>query len=786
MKKFLSVSALFSAVLATGGFASMAMAQDECSTAVVATAAAPTAFNTATATPSANAIPLDTFCTGTFLNWQATQNDVWMKYTPVESGTATFSTCLIGSYDTSMAIYTGTCAALTEVACSGDGPTDGGCQNYYSIVSNFAVTAGTTYTIRLGGYNGATGTGQLTITLVPVVAGCGSGGGCGVVHAAPGCSDGVCCTAVCAANPLCCEIGWDDTCVQSAVAACGLFIYTCNQGSPANDCATNPVVVAGDSTLASNNVGAIQDGPNYGTACGSGNNSSNNDVWWRVNAVANGALTVSTCGLSPYDSKMAIYDMGTSPATFDYNTLNLPTVFMGCNDDGVGTCLQTDGVTPYASLLTVTVSVGHSYLVNLSTYTAGETGVGQISFNVPEPCSLPSTTSSEGETCGASTNSGCVATVSTTTPIALGASVGGSFWADAGTRDVDWYSFTLATDQTVTASVFSASNVSGFMFRGDSCTGQLVGQMSNSCPSTGTWCLPAGNYSIAVATAAFTGTPCGSGVFNNYVLQLNGVAATCPSYGDTCSYTTTTVSQNTDSVVTNFAFGCLLFCGTNESTFSTATNFARSFSDLYSGSLGCVTIGVANEDVQVDGSYAAGAPFAFTLGLYRDTDGGNPTTVGGDLVLITQKQFTALGGFQLLTWNLATPLSLTGNTQPLVVVMSGAVNGGCTASGNGIFGGVGNATGSTAPWFEQSIDPNNICADAAFVAQTGTSQWIVNLGMVSAPACPTDVNGDGITGSADLSVLLNGWGTASPDLNGDGIVGSADLSVMLNGWGACP
>ena len=183
MKKFLSVSALFSAVLATGGFASMAMAQDECSTAVVATAAAPTAFNTATATPSANAIPLDTFCTGTFLNWQATQNDVWMKYTPVESGTATFSTCLIGSYDTSMAIYTGTCAALTEVACSGDGPTDGGCQNYYSIVSNFAVTAGTTYTIRLGGYNGATGTGQLTITLVPVVAGCGSGGGCGVVHA---------------------------------------------------------------------------------------------------------------------------------------------------------------------------------------------------------------------------------------------------------------------------------------------------------------------------------------------------------------------------------------------------------------------------------------------------------------------------------------------------------------------------------------------------------------------------------------------------------------------------
>jgi len=52
--------------------------------------------------------------------------------------------------------------------------------------------------------------------------------------------------------------------------------------------------------------------------------------------------------------------------------------------------------------------------------------------------------------------------------------------------------------------------------------------------------------------------------------------------------------------------------------------------------------------------------------------------------------------------------------------------------------------------------------------------------------CPTDLNGDHVTGSADLSILLNGWGGSSPDLNGDGVVGSADLSVLLNGWGACP
>jgi len=786
MKKFDGMSSLMAAVLATGGFAAMAMAQDECSTAIVATTAAPTAFNTATATASADAIPTDAQCAGTFLSWQAGQKDVWLKYTPTEGGTATFSTCLVGSYDTSMAIYTGTCGALTQVACNGDGPTDGGCQNYYSIVSNLTVAAGTTYYVRMGGYAGATGAGQLTITFTPNAAGCGTGGSCGAVHAAPGCNDGVCCTAVCASNPLCCEIGWDQSCVDAAVAACGIFVYTCNQGTPANDCATNAVVVNTDGVRSFSNVGAIQDGPNYGTTCGSGNNSSNNDVWWRVPAVANGTLTVSTCGTTPFDSKIAIYDMGTSPSTYDYNTLN--TSIMGCNDDGnSGSCMLTDGVTPYASELSVTVAVGHSYLVNLSTYTAGETGAGQISFNVPEPCSLPSTTSSEGEACGSSTNAGCVNNVSTTTAIALGASVGGTFWADAGTRDVDWYSFTLTSGKTVTASVFSASNAAGFLFKGDSCSAQFIGQIANSCPATGSWCLPAGTYTFAVATAGFTGTPCGSGVFNNYVLQLNGVNATCPSFGDTCSYNIgTTVSQNTDSVITNYAFGCWLYCGTNESTFSTATNFARSFAGLNSGNLGCVTVGVSNMDENTDGTLANGAPVTITLGLYRDTDGGNPTTVGGDLQLITQKSFTALGGFGLLTWNLDAPLSLTGNTQPLVVVMSAPIRGGCSPATNGISGGVGNNTGSSAPWFEQSIDPNNICNDAAFVAQTGTSQWIVNLGMVAAPSCPTDINHDGVTGSADLAGLLNGWGTSSPDLNGDGTVGSADLSTLLNAWGACP
>ena len=62
---------------------------------------------------------------------------------------------------------------------------------------------------------------------------------------------------------------------------------------------------------------------------------------------------------------------------------------------------------------------------------------------------------------------------------------------------------------------------------------------------------------------------------------------------------------------------------------------------------------------------------------------------------------------------------------------------------------------------------------------------ITQAGSCGAP-CPADLNNDGQVSSADITILLSGWGTSSPDLNGDGIVGSADITVLLSAWGACP
>ncbi|MSR41504.1 MAG: hypothetical protein EXS10_06335 [Phycisphaerales bacterium] len=51
--------------------------------------------------------------------------------------------------------------------------------------------------------------------------------------------------------------------------------------------------------------------------------------------------------------------------------------------------------------------------------------------------------------------------------------------------------------------------------------------------------------------------------------------------------------------------------------------------------------------------------------------------------------------------------------------------------------------------------------------------------------CEGDLNHDGIVDAVDLSILLNGWDTASADLNGDGITNAQDLAILLNAWGAC-
>ena len=127
----------------------LAGAGDECSSAMIASYGA-NAFETNSATPSDNP-PDDSQCSGTYLDW-GNSADIWFRFDAPQSGSVVFTTCDISSYDTSMALYEGSCD--NQVACNGDSNGGGNCQDYYSEI-NHNVEAGSTYYIRIGGWKGS-------------------------------------------------------------------------------------------------------------------------------------------------------------------------------------------------------------------------------------------------------------------------------------------------------------------------------------------------------------------------------------------------------------------------------------------------------------------------------------------------------------------------------------------------------------------------------------------------------------------------------------------------------
>jgi hypothetical protein len=96
--------------------------------------------------------------------------NMWYSFTPASNGTATLDTESSAVSDTVMAVYTGTCGSLTEVACSDD---EGA--GLLSLLS-LPVTGGTTYLVQVGSFSAAS---QGSITLdVTCVAGVPQGDTC--------------------------------------------------------------------------------------------------------------------------------------------------------------------------------------------------------------------------------------------------------------------------------------------------------------------------------------------------------------------------------------------------------------------------------------------------------------------------------------------------------------------------------------------------------------------------------------------------------------------------------
>jgi hypothetical protein len=157
--------------------------------------------------------------------------DIWFTYTASQTDVLNLSLCS-SMYDTRAAVYDGcgVCPPTDLLFCNDDS-----C-GLQSQITGISVIAGNCYTIRIGGYDIASGTGQLSLSLIePELCGgagqhdcCTSGG--------PGCNDIACCEAVCSQDAFCCDAQWDQICVGLADELCAeLCPEACSKDNP-QDC----------------------------------------------------------------------------------------------------------------------------------------------------------------------------------------------------------------------------------------------------------------------------------------------------------------------------------------------------------------------------------------------------------------------------------------------------------------------------------------------------------------------------------------------------------------------
>lgn len=243
---------------------------------------------------------------------------------------------------------------------------------------------------------------------------------CTEVHGTGGCNLPACCEDTCNFNPLCCEVGWDQGCVDQAVTGCGLFIYSCpvTAGAPANDCATSSqLITVGQANVIANNTNAGSDGPGAGVT-GQCASASGKDLWYTIKAPANGALTFTACasGTQTSDSVFSVYGLGTDPVMTAARAQTLPTLYIGCQDD----CSTTN----YASGFTLVDAVANNYyMVRVGGYVAaGADPSTAVTFSLPIVTSFEYVVFTTGaqqyvvSSAGANTNlglsSGCIAAAS--------------------------------------------------------------------------------------------------------------------------------------------------------------------------------------------------------------------------------------------------------------------------------------------------------------------------------------------------------------------------------------
>ena len=789
--------------------------------------------NLFTNTASAVTVDLTGLCALQFT--QQIFNTNYFSFTPTETGSYRFSTCNTASFDTKIAVMNTCDPNAGVIACNDDGA---GCTGFTSLIAGVDLTAGTTYIVALGGYSATTpvGGGTLAVSL--------NGGGGGGCKGAPALVDGLNSFDTTGVTNIVDLTGWcdpgafgDDIIYNAAYftytpATSGAYtVSTCNIAPFDTRLAVMNTCAPADGVLACND-----DGP---ASCA--NFSSRIDA---VELTAGVTYYVVIGGYSAADAGAGQVEISAFvPCELPASTgaeveLCGEDLNGGCNNAAGGSPTQpialgdiiagefwaTGGTRDtdwYSLTLTegteVTVTINSSvdcFAAFVDTACGGIIGAATtgtcpgsttvcLAAGTYYVVALPSVF--EGYPCGGATgnaytvaltsipcaaeppvNDLCAnATVAIEGANAFDNTFAGSevttpscgFGGTAFTKDV-WFTFTATQtgDYNMSTCLGATPFDTGIEIY-DSCP--EAGGLLLACNDDGPGCAA---FASSLNFGMVTGTTYtirvagwgGAVGATDLTITFVGDAPSCgdPGIGSCCTAQTTPFCED--------AACCTQICAAD--AFCCDTQWDQVCANAaIAGCAGCAVDPPANDECATAINLPVGTTPFSTIGATGTTLAclkfGN-TNVYNDLWYV----HTGTGD-QTLTISLCGSLFDT-----KMAVFEDSCAGALVACNDDAL-----APAVCAGTLQSEVTFTAVCGKSYYISVGSFSATAFGTGTITVtqagscgPACPSDLNGDGTTGSADLSILLNGWGTSSPDLNGDGVVGSADITIILNGWGACP
>ncbi|MBL9119848.1 MAG: hypothetical protein JNL80_08040 [Phycisphaerae bacterium] len=189
--------------------------------------------------PVPTAFTVETFLANTEIDFVDCPGgrDVWFRIDPTSSGMILVE--MIAEFDASLSVFDlggaiqvdPTLLASFQIGCI-EAPAGG------SVLFTLPnANPCSHYLLRIAGALGDSGPAAGLATLLlngPFLCGNTLGGACDTPHDWAGCGDASCCEAVCAIDPSCCDTAWDETCATQAVDTCGI-VPACGNGGPCEE-----------------------------------------------------------------------------------------------------------------------------------------------------------------------------------------------------------------------------------------------------------------------------------------------------------------------------------------------------------------------------------------------------------------------------------------------------------------------------------------------------------------------------------------------------------------------